>query len=161
MLIYSRAIPESDQEPLQWPEDVVVRGSATFLFFSISVLRCVIHYSGPFSATISFSLEIPRRVLLVPPRVKSSKYLFHRLLPYPASLRRWKCPSLLESPWTCPTETRRETVYVLYMGVPLHVRAAMGRPHAQCPHCYFFCYFVIRYNWTAYCKNLLWFLWDR
>ena len=33
MLIYSRAIPESDdQEPLQWPEDVVVRGS-TISFF--------------------------------------------------------------------------------------------------------------------------------
>jgi hypothetical protein len=38
MLIYSRAIPESDQEPLQWPEDVVVRGSARF-FLSIFVLR--------------------------------------------------------------------------------------------------------------------------
>lgn len=25
MLIYSRAIPEGDQGPLQWPEDVVVR----------------------------------------------------------------------------------------------------------------------------------------
>jgi hypothetical protein len=47
-------------------------------------------------------------VLLVPPRVKPSKYLFHRLLPYPASLRRWKYPSLLESPWTCPTEIRRK-----------------------------------------------------
>jgi hypothetical protein len=32
MLIYSRAVPEGDQEPLQWPEDVVVRGSAQFLF---------------------------------------------------------------------------------------------------------------------------------
>ena len=29
------------------------------------------------------------------------------------------------------------------MGVSLHVTwAAMGRPHAQCPHCYLFCYFV-------------------
>lgn len=25
MLIYSRAVPEGDQEPLPWPEDVVVR----------------------------------------------------------------------------------------------------------------------------------------
>lgn len=33
MLIYSRAIPEGDQEPLQWPEDVVVRGNAP-LFLS-------------------------------------------------------------------------------------------------------------------------------
>jgi hypothetical protein len=32
MLIYSRAVPEGDQETLQWPEDVVVRGSAQFLF---------------------------------------------------------------------------------------------------------------------------------
>lgn len=32
MLVYSRAIPEGDQEPLQWPEDVVVRGSAVSVF---------------------------------------------------------------------------------------------------------------------------------
>lgn len=38
MLIYSRAIPENDQEPLQWPEDVVVRGSV--VSFYIFVLRC-------------------------------------------------------------------------------------------------------------------------
>jgi hypothetical protein len=41
MLIYSRAIPESDQEPLQWPEDVVVRGSAVSFFLSIFDLRCI------------------------------------------------------------------------------------------------------------------------
>jgi len=40
MLIYSRAVPESDEEPLQWPEDVVVRGSTRF-FLSIFVLRCI------------------------------------------------------------------------------------------------------------------------
>jgi hypothetical protein len=33
MLIYSRAIPEKDQEPLQWPEEVVVRGTALVVFF--------------------------------------------------------------------------------------------------------------------------------
>ena len=96
MLIYSRAIPESDQEPLQWPDDVMVRDSAISLFLLLSyAVLFLYHYSGPFSATISFFLEILRRVLLVPPRVKPSKYLSHRLLPYPASLRPWKCPSLL------------------------------------------------------------------
>ena len=47
MLIYSRAIPEGDQEPLQWPEDVVVRGSAP-LFLSNFVLRCIHHHHPPF-----------------------------------------------------------------------------------------------------------------
>lgn len=108
MLIYSRAIPENDQEPLQWPEDVVVRGSAVSFYIFVLQALFFYHYSGTFCATISFSLEISRRVILVPLRVKPSKYLFHRLLPYRGSLLRWKCPSLLERPWTCPTETRRK-----------------------------------------------------
>jgi hypothetical protein len=61
--------------------------------------------SGTFSATIRFSLEKSRRVLL--PQVKPSKSLFRHLRPYPVSLRRWKCPSLLVRPWTCPIEIRR------------------------------------------------------
>jgi hypothetical protein len=159
MLIYSRAIPESDQEPLQWPEDVVVRGSAGFflsiflsyrhplsLFFTIN--------SGPFSATISFSFEISRRVLPVQPRVKPSKYLFHRLLPYPASLRRWKCPSLLESPWTCPTESRRKTVDV--DGSFVTRQGGDGETSRTMPALLFLLLFcnTFRYNWTAYCTNL-------
>lgn len=92
----------------------------------------------PFSAIISFSFTV---LLLL--QVKPSKYLFRHLLPYPASLRRWKCPSLLERPWTCPTETRRKLLDVDGTFVTRRVRAAMGGPHAQCPHCYFFCYFVI------------------
>jgi len=92
----------------------------------------------PFSAIISFSFMV---LLLL--QVKPSKYLFRHLLPYPASLRRWKCPSLLERPWTCPTETLRKSLGVDGTFVTRRVRAAMGRPHAQCPHCYFFCYFVI------------------
>jgi hypothetical protein len=66
MLIYSRATPEWDQEPLQWPEDVVVRGTIVYspLILSndadqrTSLYNC----SGPFSATISFSLETSRRM---------------------------------------------------------------------------------------------------
>ena len=45
MLIYSRAIPEGDQEFLQWPEDVVVRGRARFLSFEFCVLRCICRHS--------------------------------------------------------------------------------------------------------------------
>jgi hypothetical protein len=38
MLIYSRAIPEGDQDFLQWPEDVVVRCSAPFFLFLVFCL---------------------------------------------------------------------------------------------------------------------------
>ena len=46
MLIYSRAIPENDQEPLQWPEGVVVRGSTVpfFLYF------CLTHFTFTITA---------------------------------------------------------------------------------------------------------------
>lgn len=71
MLIYSRAIPESDQEPLQWPEDVVVRGSAISLFrlclTSLPLQRAVQRHNqlflrnitqGTTSATTSETVEI-------------------------------------------------------------------------------------------------------
>jgi hypothetical protein len=110
-----------------------------FTFFAI--------YSGPYSATIRFSLGIPRRVLplplllLVPPRVKPSKYLFHRLLPYPASLRRWKCPSLLERTWTCPTETCRKAVGA--DGSFITRQGSEGETSRTMPALLFLCYFVI------------------
>jgi hypothetical protein len=50
MLVYSRAIPESDQEPLQWPEDVVVRGSAGFFLSIFLSYRHPLHFSLPLTA---------------------------------------------------------------------------------------------------------------
>ena len=35
MLIYSRAIPEGDQEPLQWPKNVVVRPRPLLIHLSV------------------------------------------------------------------------------------------------------------------------------
>ncbi len=39
MLIYSRATLEGDQEPLQWPEGVVVRGTAVYSSLTF-IRRC-------------------------------------------------------------------------------------------------------------------------
>ena len=40
MLIYSRAIPEGEQEPLQWPENVVVRAPPfPFILSSVPTTR--------------------------------------------------------------------------------------------------------------------------
>ena len=141
MLIYSRAIPEGEQEPLQWPENVVVR-APPFLLFCLQCqpreLRLL--YSGTFSATTKFSLDKSRRVLV--PRVKPSRSLFRRLRPYPASLRRWKYPSPPGSPWTCPIEIRGNCrwEYRCASGPAMVSCHLVGGPHSQRPHCYFFCY---------------------
>jgi hypothetical protein len=52
MLLYSRAIPEGEQEPLQWPEDIVVRGSAVsfFLFLSYDASRFSFSFTAGGSA---------------------------------------------------------------------------------------------------------------
>ena len=142
MLIYSRAIPEGEQEPLQWPENVVVRPPP----FHFSCHQCQLRElhplnSGTFSATTKFSLDKSRRVLVR--RVKPLKSLFRRLRPYRASPRRWKYPLPLGSPWTCPIETRGKLricrwEYRCASGPATVSCHLVGEPHPQRPHCYFF-----------------------
>ena len=118
-------------------------GSCTAASFSFSDKHeSALLYSGTSSVIMSFSLGKSRRVLLAP-RAKPSRFLFRRLRPYPASLRRWKYPSLLESRWTCPTETRGNCRWELRC-TSGSVSYCWGPRPPQRPHCYFLCYFSVQ-----------------